>query len=64
MTEEYLANEFKIDFKIVNKFLNFLLKKNQFVNLTNLNDKNEILEKHVYDSLIVTKAYDFNNKKI
>jgi len=27
MTEEYLANEFKIDFKIANKFLNFLMKK-------------------------------------
>lgn len=64
MTEEYLANEFKIDFKIVNKFLDFLLKKNQLINLTNITDRNEMLEKHVYDSLIVTKAYDFNYKKI
>ena len=38
--------------------------KNQFFNLTSINDKNEILEKYVYDSLIVTKAYYFNNKKI
>lgn len=64
MTEEYLANEFKIDFKIVNKFLDFLLKKNQLINLTSITDRNEMLEKHVYDSLIVTKVYDFNHKKI
>ena len=64
MIEKKIKDDFGIDLKIVNKFLNFLLTENKKKNLISTVDRKEIFEKHVYDSLIVTKAYDFNNKKI
>lgn len=64
MIEKKIKDDFGIDLKIVNKFLDFLLTENKKKNLISTVDKKNIFEKHVYDSLIVTKVYDFNNKKI
>lgn len=64
MIEKKIKDDFRIDLKIVNKFLDFLLTENKKKNLISTVDKKNIFEKHVYDSLIVTKVYDFNNKKI
>ena len=64
MIEKKIENDFGIDLKIVNKFLDFLLIENEKKNLISAINKEEIFEKHVYDSLIITKVYDFNNKEI
>lgn len=64
MIKQRIKDEFGIDLKIIDKFLNFLLIENKKKNLISTFNKEEILEKHVYDSLIITKVYDFNNKKI
>lgn len=42
-------------------FYNFLIKKNEVMNLTGITNKEEVYLKHFYDSLTLVKAMDFNN---
>ncbi|MBP5301373.1 MAG: 16S rRNA (guanine(527)-N(7))-methyltransferase RsmG [Bacilli bacterium] len=65
MTYEDLTKNFKnLNLKKIKKFLNFLLETNKTINLTSIIDENEILDKHIYDSLLITKVYNFDNKII
>ena len=62
MNYKELKNEFNINIKLIDKFLNFLLETNKKFNLTAIKKKNEMIEKHVYDSLMITKIFNFENK--
>lgn len=63
-TYKQLKKDFnKIDINKVKKFISFLLKKNETMNLTAIKKK-DMLEKHIYDSLLITKVFDFSNKCI
>lgn len=64
MTYQELNKEFKINQKQVDKFLTYLLKVNESMNLTAITNKEEMIEKHIYDSLLISKVYDFKNKTI
>ena len=64
MTYQELAKEFNINTKQVDKFLNYLLETNKNMNLTAITNKEEMISKHIYDSLLISKAYDFKNKTI
>lgn len=64
MTLKELSNEFNINPKQVDKFLSYLLDTNKKMNLTAITDKEEMISKHIYDSLLISKAYDFKNKTI
>ena len=64
MTYQELSKEFNINIKQVDKFLNCLLETNKKMNLTAIVDKEEMISKHIYDSLLISKAYDFKNKTI
>lgn len=64
MTLNELKSEFKINIKSIDKFLNLLLEKNKVMNLTSITNKEEAIDKHIYDSLLITRVYDFNNKTI
>lgn len=64
MTYQELAKEFNINTKQVDKFLNYLLDTNKNMNLTAITNKEEMISKHIYDSLLISKAYDFKNKTV
>ena len=64
MKDIELKKEFKIDLKLVNQFLDFLTITNQKMNLTAIVNKEEMIEKHIVDSLLISKAYDFKNKLV
>ncbi|MCQ2796449.1 MAG: 16S rRNA (guanine(527)-N(7))-methyltransferase RsmG [Bacilli bacterium] len=64
MTYQELEKEFNINTKQVDKFLTYLLKTNEKMNLTAITDKEEMISKHIYDSLLISKAYDFKDKTI
>ena len=46
------------------KFLTYLLDTNKKMNLTTITNKEEMISKHIYDSLLISKAYDFKNKTV
>lgn len=64
MTYKELEKEFNINTKQVDKFLTYLLETNKKMNLTAITDKEEMISKHIYDSLLISKVYDFKNKTI
>lgn len=64
MTYLDLEKTFKIDSKLINQFLDYLILANEKMNLTAIKGKDEMIEKHIYDSLLISKAYDFNNKVV
>lgn len=64
MTYQELEKEFNINTKQVDKFLTYLLETNKKMNLTAITNKEEMLSKHIYDSLLISKVYDFKNKTI
>lgn len=64
MNYEELAKYFDIDKERLDSFLSFLLETNNHINLTSITDKSEMILKHLYDSLLITKIYDFRNKQI
>ncbi|MCQ2795112.1 MAG: 16S rRNA (guanine(527)-N(7))-methyltransferase RsmG [Bacilli bacterium] len=64
MTYQELEKEFNINAKQVDKFLTYLLETNKKMNLTAITNKEEMISKHIYDSLLISKAYDFKNKTI
>ena len=64
MTYKELSKEFNINVKQVDKFLTYLLDTNKKMNLTAIVDKEEMISKHIYDSLLISKAFDFKNKKV
>jgi len=64
MNYEALKKEFNIDTKKVDLFLDYLSKVNESMNLTSITKKDEMIEKHIYDSLLVSKDIDLNNKTI
>ena len=65
MTYQDLKKEFKnLDVKLLDKFLNRLLEVNKIMNLTSITNKEDAIEKHLYDSLLVSKALSLDNKSI
>jgi len=64
MNYKTLSKYFNIDIDKINIFLNYLLKINKVMNLTAIKNKEEMIEKHIYDSLLISKVYDFNNKNV
>ncbi len=52
ITKEQLLN--------LNKFYEHLIKYNSKINITSIINKNDVYLKHFYDSLTLTKAFDFN----
>ncbi len=48
----------------LDKYLDLLIETNKVMNLTAIKTKEEMIEKHLYDSLLAAKTYDFKNKKI
>ena len=48
----------------LDKYLSFMFEYNKNVNLTAIKDYEEGVEKHLYDSLLIAKDYDLNNKDI
>lgn len=45
-------------------FYDALIEKNKVMNLTAITDYNEVYLKHFYDSLLLTKCLDINNKTL
>lgn len=46
------------------KYLNYLVEENSKFNLTAIREPGEIVVKHFYDSLLLLKFYDINNKNV
>lgn len=59
-----LLKEFNVDEKLIEKFINNLLVWNEKLNLTTITNIDEIIIKHIYDSLLITKVFDFKNKVV
>ena len=64
MTYLDLKKTFKINTKLVDQFLDYLIATNEKMNLTAIKNKDEMIEKHIYDSLLISEVYDFNNKTV
>ncbi|MCQ2752850.1 MAG: 16S rRNA (guanine(527)-N(7))-methyltransferase RsmG [Bacilli bacterium] len=64
MDYQTLVKAFPLDTQLVDQFLTYLLKVNQVMNLTSITKKDEAIEKHVYDSLLISKAYDFSHQLV
>ena len=68
MINNYFINEVKkLNIKITNKelelleqYYNFLIKYNEHTNITAITKKEDVYIKHFLDSLMVTKAINFN----
>lgn len=45
-------------------YYNFLIEENEKYNLTAITDKKEVFYKHFYDSIAISKYYNFDNQKI
>ena len=68
MINNYFINELKkLNIKITNKeldlleqYYNFLIKYNEHTNITAITKKDDVYIKHFLDSLMVTKAINFN----
>ncbi len=66
---ENLLKDLNIDISIdkINKldlFYNLLIDKNKVMNLTSITDYEEVYIKHFYDSLLLTKVIDLDNKSV
>ena len=48
----------------LDKYYNMLVEYNKNVNLTTITEYNQVLLKHFYDSLTLTKAIELTNQKI
>lgn len=46
------------------KYYKYLIAENQHTNLTRITEENEVYYKHFYDSIILSKYYDLDNKTI
>ena len=46
------------------RYLDFMLEYNNNVNLTAIKNKEEAIEKHLFDSLLIAKDIDLSNKEI
>lgn len=58
--DEAMSNQFE-------KYFNLLIDWNQRMNLTNITDRNEVIQKHFIDSVLLLTKYDstkFENKNI
>ena len=69
--EEFIKQLAKDNIKIDDKTLeqlniykDFLIEYNKHTNLTAIKDEEDIYLKHFYDSIIVSKYYQFKNQKI
>ena len=49
---------------LVDRFYEMIIEKNKVMNLTRITGKNEFIEKHILDSLLVYRIDDIKNKKI
>lgn len=54
----------KKQLEYLNIYFNFLVEENQKYNLTTIVDREGVYIKHFFDSLIVAKSFDLNDKKI
>lgn len=55
---------FEYDEQTVDKLLTYIdlvLEKNEFINLTAIKDRDEAIEKHLFDSLQITKLKEYKN---
>lgn len=55
---------FEYDEQTVDKLLTYIdlvLEKNEFINLTAIKDRDEAIEKHLFDSLQITKIKEYKN---
>lgn len=59
-----LKKKFKINTKKVDTFLDYLIKVNQVMNLTAIKNKSEMIDKHIYDSLLISEVYDFSDQLV
>lgn len=64
MTYLELKKEFNININQIKKFLAYLKKTNEVMNLTSLTNEEEMIEKHIYDSLLVSRVFDFKDKNV
>lgn len=48
----------------LDKYYNILAEYNKNINLTTITDYNQVLLKHFYDSLTITKAIELTNQKV
>ena len=48
----------------LDKYYNILVEYNKNINLTTITDYNQVLLKHFYDSLTITKAIELTNQKV
>jgi 16S rRNA (guanine527-N7)-methyltransferase len=46
------------------EYFRMLVEKNKVMNLTGITEHNEVFEKHFYDSLLFTFAYNLTNQKL
>lgn len=65
-TREYLDSNINVLLKNgkFNKYYKYLITENLHTNLTRIVDEDEVYYKHFYDSIILSKYYDLDNKKI
>lgn len=64
MTYEQLKTHFNLDEKYIDSFLEFLISKNKIMNLTSITNKEEMIEKHIFDSLLISKKINFDDKVV
>ncbi len=55
--DEVQINQFEL-------YYDFLVQENEKYNLTAITSKHEVFYKHFYDSIAISKFYEFNNQKI
>jgi len=71
MTEQLFYEELKNIGIILNekqkeqlsKYYEYLIEYNSHTNVTSITNKEDVYLKHFYDSILLTKTYDFNNIK-
>ncbi len=59
-----LKLQFDVDTHKIDLFLEYLIKTNENINLTAITKKDEMVEKHIYDSLLISKDISFENKLV
>lgn len=61
---ELFPNANDSDFIKLDKFYELLIKYNEVMNLTSITEYDEVYIKHFYDSLLLCKVLDINNKTL
>ena len=72
MNKEEFIKQLKLDnieinerqLEQLNTYKEFLIEYNKHTNLTAIKDEKDIYLKHFYDSIIISKYYQFNNEKV